>query len=78
MGVQDSYQEFPVYKEVIKGDSQKADDAQVPDHLWLQAFAAGYGVQACLERHWTALGLSTDGAGSVCHDGQHFVQRSIL
>ena len=27
--------------EVIKGDHQKADNAAVPDHLWLRAFALG-------------------------------------
>jgi hypothetical protein len=26
---------------VIKGNHQKANDAAVPDHLWLQAFAMG-------------------------------------
>ena len=33
--------------EVTKGDSQKADNASVPDHLWLRAFAVGYGDEAC-------------------------------
>jgi hypothetical protein len=28
--------------EVLKGDTQKADNAAVPDQLWLFAFAAGY------------------------------------
>ena len=28
--------------EVVKGDSQKADDAAVPDQLWLHAFLGGY------------------------------------
>jgi hypothetical protein len=31
--------------EMIKGDHQKADTAAVPDHLWLRAFAMGYGVR---------------------------------
>ncbi len=63
LSVPDACQEVPVYKEVIKGDSQKVDNAQVPDHLWLQAFAAGSGIQGCLEQHWATLGLPTDGAG---------------
>ena len=33
--------------EVTKGDSQKADKASVPDHLWLRAFVVGYGDEAC-------------------------------
>jgi hypothetical protein len=32
--------------EVTKGDSQKADNASVPDHLWLRAFVVGYGDEA--------------------------------
>ena len=43
--------------EVHKGDSQKADDASVPVHLWLRAFAWGYGDPSCLARHQVALGL---------------------
>ena len=37
--------------EVIKGDSQKADDAAVPDHLWLRAFVLGYGATGHSARH---------------------------
>ena len=42
---------------VIKGDHQKADDAAVPDHLWLLAFAMGYGDAAYPARHLEALNL---------------------
>jgi hypothetical protein len=44
--------------EVIKGDNQKADDATVPDHLWLRAFALGYGDPACAARHLEAFSLT--------------------
>ena len=43
--------------EVIKGDSQKADDAAVPDQLWLHAFLVGYGDPQCQARHRAALGV---------------------
>ncbi len=43
--------------EVIKGDHQKADNAAVPDHLWLRAFAMGYGDPAYLAHHLEALNL---------------------
>ena len=43
--------------EVIKGDHQKADNAAVPDHLWLRAFALGYGDPAHPARHLEALNL---------------------
>jgi len=39
--------------DVTKGDSQKADNASVPDHLWLRAFFVGY--EACAARHREAL-----------------------
>ena len=45
--------------EVIKGNSQKGDNASVPDHLWLRAFVIGYGDEACAERHREALTLLT-------------------
>jgi hypothetical protein len=32
-------------EEVTKGDSQKADNAAVPNHLWLRAFVLGYGTE---------------------------------
>ena len=41
--------------EVIKGDSQKADDAAVPDQLWLHAFSVGNGDPQCQAR--PALGV---------------------
>ena len=43
--------------EVIEGDHQKADNAAVPDHLWLRAFAMGYGDPAYPARHLEALNL---------------------
>ena len=53
--------------EVIKGDSQKVDNAEVPDHLWLHASITGqggYGNQACLDSHRAALQLPLGGNGS--------------
>jgi hypothetical protein len=47
--------------EVIKGDSQKAYNASVPDHLWLQAFALSYGDATCLARHLDALDFMVGG-----------------
>jgi hypothetical protein len=44
---------------VIKGNLQKADNASVPDHLWLRAFVVGYGGVACKARHRDALTLPT-------------------
>ena len=43
--------------EMIKGDHQKANNAAVPDHLWLRAFAMGYGDPAYPARHLEALNL---------------------
>ncbi len=51
--------------EVIKGDSQKLDNPVVPDHLWLLAFAVGYGYQACLTQHREALGCPMASPGSL-------------
>jgi len=51
-------EEYVGRDEVIKGDSQKADDAAVPDHLWLRAFAVGYGAAGHSARHLRALGRS--------------------
>ena len=42
---------------LIKGDHQKADNAAVPDHLWLRVFAMGYGDPAYPARHLEALNL---------------------
>ena len=50
---------------VHKGDFQKADDATVPVHLWLRAFALGYGDPGCLARHQVALWLVGGLAGSM-------------
>ena len=49
--------------EVIKGDSQKADDAAVPDHLWLRAFVLGYGAAGHSARHLRALGRAEGAVG---------------
>ena len=51
--------------EVVKGDSQKADDAAVPDQLWLHAFLVGYEDPGCLARHRSALGLGGCSAGGM-------------
>ena len=51
--------------EVIKGDSQKADNSSVPDHLWLRAFVIGYGNEACVERHREGLALLTETVGAL-------------
>ena len=40
----------------MKGDAQRADNAVVPDHLWLGMFALGYGSESCLACHRLALG----------------------
>jgi len=44
--------------QVIKGDTQKADSAAVPDHLWVHAFLYGYGREHHGPRHLHALGLT--------------------
>jgi len=49
--------------EVEKGDSQKADDAAVPDHLWLWAFVLGYGAAGHSARHLRALGRAEGAVG---------------
>ncbi len=36
---------------------QKSDGAAVPDHLWIHTFLQGYGQEACLEQHLSALSL---------------------
>jgi hypothetical protein len=43
--------------QVIKGDTQKADSANMPEHLWVYAFLYGYGPGAHGPRHLQALGL---------------------
>jgi hypothetical protein len=50
---------------VIKGNTQKADNASVPDHLWLKAFVISYGDVACAARHRDALTLLTGDVGSL-------------
>ena len=51
--------------DVTKGDSQKADNMSVPDHLWLRAFVISYGDEACVERHREALTLPTGDVGEL-------------
>ena len=51
--------------EVTKGNSQKADNASVPVHLWLRAFVVGYGDEVCAERHSEALTLLTGDVGAL-------------
>ena len=60
-----SDREAAVEEEVIKGDSQKADDASVPDHLWLRAFVLGYGEGGHAARHLRALKLSGGAVGCL-------------
>ena len=50
---------------VIKGNSQKAGNKSVPDHLWLRAFVTGYGDASCGARHREALNLPTGDVGSL-------------
>jgi hypothetical protein len=50
---------------VTKGDTQKADNATVPDHLWLRAFALGYGRESCLAHHHLALGMPLASLGGL-------------
>ena len=52
--------------EVVKGDSQKENNAAVPDQqLWLQAFLVGYSDPDCLARHRSALRLRNCWAGGM-------------
>jgi hypothetical protein len=50
--------------EVLKGDLQKADNAAVPNQLWLHAFVVGYGNPCCLAQYCSALGLGEEGSAS--------------
>ncbi len=61
-----------VMLEVRKGNSQKADNALVPDHLWLHTFATGYGDPSCMARHSTVLNqvLDLQGRGLAIGDSQ--------
>jgi hypothetical protein len=34
-----------------------SDGAAVPNHLWIHAFLQGYGQEACLDQHLSALSL---------------------
>jgi hypothetical protein len=58
--------------EVREGNSQKADDASVPDQLWLHPFATGYGDPSCMARHSTVLNQALDpqGRGLAVGDSQ--------
>jgi hypothetical protein len=75
-----SYQDFglvapqplePLYPNllIMKGDAQKADNAAVPDHLWLGMFASGYGSESCLARHCLALGRPSASPGGLKEPG---------
>ena len=69
-----SHQDRLVFKvfepvEVVMGDSQKADNAAVPDQLWLHAFERGYGDLSCLACHRLALNLGSGAAGSLMEKG---------
>ena len=50
---------------IMKGDAQKADNAVVPDHLWLGMFASGYGSESCLTHHRLALGRPSASSGGL-------------
>jgi hypothetical protein len=58
---------FALSIELIRGDSQKVDNASVPNHLWLWAFALGYGNATCLARHLDALNITGDNSGCLLH-----------
>jgi hypothetical protein len=57
VGVGDAPPSLAVQVQVIKGDTQKADSANVPEHLWVYAVVCGYGPGAHRPRHLGALGL---------------------
>jgi hypothetical protein len=54
---------------IMKGDAQKADNAAVPDHLWLGMFASGYGSESFLTRHRLALGRPSASPGGLKEPG---------
>ena len=56
-------EEYVVGDEVIKGDSQKADDAADPDHLWLRALVLWYGAAGHSAPHLWALGWAEGALG---------------
>jgi hypothetical protein len=45
---------------VVKEDTQKADSAAVPDHLWVHTFLCGYGREHHGPRYLQSLGLSAE------------------
>jgi hypothetical protein len=55
--------EVSMAEAVIKDNLQKADNASVPDHLWLRVFVVGYEDTACAARHRDALNLPTGDVG---------------
>jgi hypothetical protein len=57
VGVEDAPPSLAGQIQVIKGDTQKADSANVPEHLWVYAFLCGYGPGAHGPCHLRALGL---------------------
>jgi hypothetical protein len=58
-GLATTYKTQP-HVQVVKGDTQKADSAAVPDHLWVHAFLCGYGREHHGPRHLQTLGLSAE------------------
>ncbi len=50
-------------EEVINRDTQNADNATVPDHLWLRVFVLGNVMGGCLACHLEALDLMEGTAG---------------
>ena len=54
---------------IMKGDAQKADNAAVPDHFWLELFALGYGSKSCLARHCLALRMPSASPGGLKEPG---------
>ncbi len=52
-------------EEVTKGNTQKADNAAVPDQLWLMVFVLGYGVGGCSAPHLKALTLGERNRGHL-------------
>jgi hypothetical protein len=57
VGVGDTPPSLAMQVQVIKGDTQKVDSTNVPDHLWVYAFLCSYGPEAHGPRHLQALGL---------------------
>ena len=59
LGLATAYKTQP-HVRIVKGDTQKANSAAVPDHLWVHAFLCGYGREHHGPRHLQALDLSVE------------------